>query len=599
MKKIVNIINIFVLSLLMFASCDEDKMVTLGPDVRTLPVTTVTDSTAIGFGFIVANGGNEFTERGFVYSSTNKLPTVNDSKLLVSTKEARFTSKLSKLAFTTKYYYRAYGINSVGTFYGDTASFMTSVKIPVVSTKAITDITGNTAMSGGEVTIGGGANITERGICYGTTANPTTANTKVVNGTGGTGAFISSLVGLYGNTKYYVRAYATNAAGTGYGTEVSFTTAKALPIVVTGDITDITKISAKAAGSITHNGGDAITKRGFVWSTSPAPDLSGSKTEAALEGSTFSSALPNLTVDTKYYIRAYAINGTGTAYGEEKTFNTKPNIYELYVAGAYQGWSPSTAPMLKGTEDNVQGYVYMATAGNFKITSQRNWDGPNYGIGSSAGTISATGGDIPMAEAGFYWFKVNLATMTYTALKMDWGVIGDATPNVWNDETALQIDPATNTWSIYLPLTAGKFKFRANHSWDYNFGDTGVDFSLEAGGDDIALPGAGTYEVVLDFNTPGAPTYVYGYWGIIGSSTADGWGSDQNMTYDATNKVWTITTDLKVGEFKFRANDDWKIDFGGGSGVLTRGGSNIPVAVAGNYTITLNTKAKTYTLVKN
>ncbi len=98
-----------------------------------------------------------------------------------------------------------------------------STTIPTVSTTAASSITASSATSGGNVTADGGATVTERGICYATTANPTTANTKVTSGTG-TGSFTANMTGLAANTLYYVRAYAINANGTAYGSQVSFTT---------------------------------------------------------------------------------------------------------------------------------------------------------------------------------------------------------------------------------------------------------------------------------------------------------------------------------------------------------------------------------------
>jgi hypothetical protein len=96
--------------------------------------------------------------------------------------------------------------------------------LPTSATTAITEITATTASSGGNVTYDGGSAVTARGVCWGTSAKPTIAlPTQTSNGSG-TGTFTSSITGLTGNTKYYVRAYATNSSGTSYGNEYSFTT---------------------------------------------------------------------------------------------------------------------------------------------------------------------------------------------------------------------------------------------------------------------------------------------------------------------------------------------------------------------------------------
>ncbi len=93
--------------------------------------------------------------------------------------------------------------------------------LPTLTTTAVTSITGTTAQSGGNITADGGAAVTARGVCWSTAANPTTANSKTADGSG-TGVFSSSVNGLTAGATYYVRAYATNSAGTAYGNELSF-----------------------------------------------------------------------------------------------------------------------------------------------------------------------------------------------------------------------------------------------------------------------------------------------------------------------------------------------------------------------------------------
>jgi len=96
---------------------------------------------------------------------------------------------------------------------------------PLVSTTSPITITSRTATGGGIVTSDGGETVTSRGVCWSTSANPTTADSKTaVAGT--TGAFTSAITGLSANTTYHVRAYATNSIGTGYGADISFTTDK-------------------------------------------------------------------------------------------------------------------------------------------------------------------------------------------------------------------------------------------------------------------------------------------------------------------------------------------------------------------------------------
>lgn len=90
-------------------------------------------------------------------------------------------------------------------------------------------------------------------------------------------------------------------------------------------------------------------------------------------------------------------------------------------------------------------------------------------------------------------------------------------------------------------------------------------------------------------------------WGIIGSATPTGWGSDTNLDYDLATKKYSTTMNMVVGEFKFRLDDAWTLNYGddGNNLTLEAGGSNIPITVAGSYTIVADFTAKTYTIKKN
>jgi len=95
-----------------------------------------------------------------------------------------------------------------------------------------------------------------------------------------------------------------------------------LPVVTTSDVTMIKSTSALSGGNVTSNGGSTITARGVCWSTSPTPTTSDSKTADSPGSGNYPSTLSNLTPSTTYYVRAYATNTIGTAYGSEKSFTT-------------------------------------------------------------------------------------------------------------------------------------------------------------------------------------------------------------------------------------------------------------------------------------
>ena len=144
-----------------------------------------------------------------------------------------------------------------------------------VTTGTVTNITTTTATCSGNVTSDGGSSVTARGVCWSTSQNPTTSNSKTTNGTG-VGSYTSNITGLSPNTTYYVRAYATNSEGTAYGEQKTFSTnaQQATPSVTTGDITNITTTTASCSGNVTSDGGAAIIASGVCWSTSENPTTS-------------------------------------------------------------------------------------------------------------------------------------------------------------------------------------------------------------------------------------------------------------------------------------------------------------------------------------
>jgi hypothetical protein len=215
------------------------------------------------------------------------------------------------------------------------------VDLPTVTTTAVSSITATTASSGGNVTSDGGSAVTARGVVYGTSPSPTIAGSKTTDGTG-TGSFTSSLTGLNPNTTYYVRAYTTTAAGTAYGAEVSFITLT-LPSLSTTTASSISSNAAISGGNITSDGGNAVTARGIVWSTSTNPTVAlSTKTSDGTGTGSFTSSLTGLMPTTTYYVRAYATTVAGTAYGSEQTFTT------LQTAPAIS-YTPSTILLNAGS----------------------------------------------------------------------------------------------------------------------------------------------------------------------------------------------------------------------------------------------------------
>jgi hypothetical protein len=129
---------------------------------------------------------------------------------------------------------------------------------------------------------------------------------------------------------------------------------------------------------------------------------------------------------------------------------------------------------------------------------------------------------------------------------------------------------------------------------DWSFGDLGNygGSNLGPGGANLTLgQGAGVYRITANTSNMTWSNTKIDTWGIIGSATPGGWGGSTAMTYDIAQNVYIITANLTVGEMKFRANNDWPINFGDNApadGKPEYGGDNIPITTAGNYTITLD-----------
>jgi plastocyanin len=194
--------------------------------------------------------------------------------------------------------------------------------VPTLTTLPVTNVTFTAASAGGILTSDGKSAITAEGVCWSTSSSPTTSDTKTNDGTN-IGQFVSSINGLTAGTSYFVRAYATNSAGTAYGNEISFSTPPLQPAsVTTNAVTNITISSAVSGGNVTTDNGDAVTARGVCWSLNTGPTITGPHTTDGTGIGSYISNLTGLVDGTQYFVRAYATNSSGTAYGNEVTFTT-------------------------------------------------------------------------------------------------------------------------------------------------------------------------------------------------------------------------------------------------------------------------------------
>ncbi len=350
------------------------------PTVTTTAVSSITSTTASSGGTVTSDGGTPVTARGVCWNTSQNPTTAND-KTDNGTGSGSFISNIAGLSPGTLYYVRAYATSSAGTAYGTERSFTTSVELPALITTDVTAITSTTAAGGGNITSNGGAAVTVRGVCWNTSPYPTTAYSKTNDGSGN-GAYTSSITGLKPGTLYYIRAYGTNSAGTGYGNELSFTTIAVVPTLTTSAVSAITEATATCGGNITSDGGATVTARGVCWSTSQFPTISDSHTDDGGGTGSYVSSLTGLSSVTTYYIRAYATNSVGTEYGNQICFNTALTV--THTAG-------DVAPVTKTVT-----YGTMVT----NLTGEdKRWITRNLGATNQAASLS----DTTEAAAGWYW----------------------------------------------------------------------------------------------------------------------------------------------------------------------------------------------------
>ncbi|HBC78155.1 MAG TPA: hypothetical protein DEO60_14960 [Bacteroidales bacterium] len=367
------------------------------PTLTTVATSEVTINSAKTGGNITSNGGAEVTARGVCWG-TSVQPLISGSHTTDSKGIGVFTSLLTGLTPGTTYYLRAYATNEAGTAYGNEITFSTvALTLPELTTLAVTGITSTGAVSGGNITKDGGVEVTARGICWSSVANPTISDTKTSNGSG-PGSFTANITGLTPGSSYHVRAYATNSVGTAYGNDLPFTASAVTPTLTTAAITSPGRTTAVSGGNITNNGGAAVTARGVCWSTSSGPLATGSHTSDGTGNGTFTSNITGLIPSTSYYVRAYATNSAGTSYGNEQFFTTSPVQVPTVTTTAVTGVTLSAAVSGGNITDDNGGTVTARgvcwnTTGNPTTSDPKTTDGSGTGsfpsniAGLNSGTV--------------------------------------------------------------------------------------------------------------------------------------------------------------------------------------------------------------------
>jgi hypothetical protein len=279
------------------------------------------------------------------------------------------------------------------------------------------------------------------------------------------------------------------------------------------------------------------------------------------------------------------------------------NAESLYLLGTFNTFEGADYPFnLTGDNTWVLNEVVLKGGDAFRFAEFPDFMGKNWGDNEGDGIAEAFGKNIVIpadAQEAFYDISFNDKTLAYEVKFLRYpsiGIIGSSTPGGWGEDTNLN-DNGDGTFSIFIGLTAGEVKFRANDDWATNWGGSDAGSGVATlNGPNIPVPAEGLYYVVFNPST-GDYSLTEASIGLIGSATPGGWGDDTNMSPTAGNpNLLTLTMDLIEGEAKFRANDSWDWNWGGADfpgGVASQNGPNIPVP-AGTYTIEFNMLTKEY-----
>jgi uncharacterized protein (TIGR02145 family) len=388
--------------------------------------------------------------------------------------------------------------------------------IPEVLTESVNRIQQTDAYSGGQLTSDGGANVSALGVCWSTSADPTISDNKTLD-TLALGLFTSHITGLTPKTMYYVKAYATNSEGTGYGDQFSFTTNDlALPTLLTSGIKSLTITSAASGGDISSDGGIPVTDRGVCWNTTGSPTIADSFTSDGSGSGIFKSTMTGLTLNETYHVRAYATNSLGTAYGNELEYTMVEPVLD-HDGNAY-------SVVTIGTQ------VWFGE--NLKVTTYNDASAIPYVTNGSDWAIIST--------PAYCWYNNSEATSKeiYGAL-YNWHAVntGKLCPVGWHvpsaEEYTLMIDYLGG-----LDNAGGKLKEAGTSHWAYpNLGATNASGFT-------SLPSGGRYTIQYQ----GGAFSDLGYFGYNWSSTgvensANAYSFDMGFNMNSVTKSVYSKTD--------------------------------------------------------
>lgn len=558
MKRIMPLIILCVLAgIAILNSCKKDPEI---PTLTSSALTNITTTSVTGGGVISSDGGAAVTARGVAYG-TSASPSVEGTHTTDGTGTGTFTSNITGLTPNTVYHVRAYATNKVGTAYGEDVSFTTTaIVLPTLTTTAATSVAQTTAVAGGNISSDGNGAITARGVCWSTTAGPTITNSLTTDGTG-TGSFTSNLASLVPGTVYYIRAYATNSAGTAYGNELTLTTVLSSP-------TSVTAVAANGQATITFtaSGGGAVVTRYTVTSNPGNITAQGTASPITVTG---------LTNGTAYTFTVVATNATGnspaSAASNSVTPSTGPGV-------------PTIGTATKGNAQATVTFTAPASNGGSPITG--------YTVTSNPGNITATGTTSPITVTGL----TNGTAYTFTVYSTN--ANGNSAPSAASNSVTPSTVPGA-------PLISTATKGNAQASVTFaapasNGGSSITGYTVTSNPGNITASGISSPIVVTGLTNGTAYTFTVVATNINGNSVPS--AASNSVTPSTVPGAPLIGTATKGNAqatvtFTAPANNGGSAITGytvtSNPGNITRSGATSPITVTG----LTNGTAYTFTVV--
>ena len=459
------------------------------------------------------------------YGSASVFANLADGEHIVNVRDANGCVDVATINL------EAYGGGTSGSGTGNTGS------VTVTTSPQVNVVDPNSASGGGSITITGNATVSSKGICWSRHHEPTTSDFYRYSSMSGNTFSGCLMTDLETNVMYYMRAFAVTNKGTVYGNEVGFSTSAVPPVVTCGGVGNITPTTANALGYVSNVNGTPVTERGFCWSTNHNPTINGNHVECGFGTGSYSKEITGLQSETRYYLRAYAVNSEGTSYSDEvwfKTHESEPLPITVIASPVYGGNVSGGGAYKEGTECTItatanDGYAFVCWTDegtivstddiySFIVTSSRDLVA-NFAVSSGSAPLGAINGLFSIAPG--YQIYFSQGNLQY---------IGHAETPYW--------------------------KF-ADCQWDY-FGDNGQGSASPYVDRDLFGWGTSGYDHGAESYQPWSTSQYAGEYYAYGSSTSH--------LYDQTGQAdWGYNAILNGGNtintWRTLSNSEWSFLF--------------------------------------